>query len=89
MTAEPSAAESVVRSPITLLRELQSGSLSATALSKEARLACVEHLTLEGYSVGEIAEVLRASTRTIHGVVAWITKRAERRCLRVIQLPIA
>ncbi len=66
MTAEPSAAESVVRSPITLLRELQSGSLSAATLSKEARLACVEHLTLEGYSVGEIAEVLQASTRTIH-----------------------
>jgi len=54
------------RSPITLVRDLQSGRISATSLSTEARLVCVEYLGNEGYSVGEIAEVLKISIRTVH-----------------------
>lgn len=53
-------------SPITLVRDLQSGKISASSLSTEARQVCVEYLGNEGYSVGEIAEVLKISIRTIH-----------------------
>jgi len=54
------------RSPITLVRDLQSGMISATSLSTEARQVCVEYLGNEGYSVGEIAEILKISIRTVH-----------------------
>jgi predicted DNA-binding protein YlxM (UPF0122 family) len=62
---EPSISEETP-SPITLVRDLQSGRISATSLSTEARQVCVEYLGNEGYSVGEIAEVLKISIRTIH-----------------------
>lgn len=55
-----------IPSPITLVRDLQSGRISATSLSTEARQICVEYLGNEGYSVGEIAEVLKISIRTIY-----------------------
>lgn len=66
MTEDVSAASSGEFSPIKLLRDLRDGSLSPATLTRDGRLACVEHLTIEGYSVGEIAEVLKCSTRTIH-----------------------
>ncbi len=59
-------------SPITLIRELQSGTLSPTALTHETRRACVEHLTAEGYSVAEVAEFLKVSTRTVSRDLALI-----------------
>jgi transposase len=62
---EPKVAEETP-SPITLVRDLQSGRISANSLSTEARQVCVEYLGNEGYSVGEIAEVLKISIRTIH-----------------------
>jgi transposase len=62
---EPATAEEAL-SPITLVRDLQSGKISASSLSTEARQVCVEYLGNEGYSVGEIAEVLKISIRTIH-----------------------
>jgi hypothetical protein len=59
-------------SPITLIRELQSGALSPTVLTHETRRACVEHLTAEGYSVAEVAEFLKVSTRTVSRDLALI-----------------
>ena len=59
-------------SPITLLRDIQKGDLLAMTLSVEARRACVEHMHLEGYSVGEVAEILKVSSRTIRRDLAEI-----------------
>lgn len=59
-------------SPITLLRELQNGSLAPAMLTVESRRACVEHLTSDGYSVAETSEVLKVSPRTVHRDLAQI-----------------
>jgi len=53
-------------SPITLLRELQSGTLAPAMLTAESRRACVEHLTSDGYSTSEISEVLKVAVRTVY-----------------------
>ncbi len=52
-------------SVLTLIRRIQNGSLGPKNLSTQDRRSCVEHLTGEGYSATEIAEVLKASERTI------------------------
>ena len=52
------------RGPITLLREIQQKSLSPRHLSAADRRLCVEHLTGEGYSMPEVAEILQVSART-------------------------
>jgi len=66
------AAPSEPPSPIALLRELQSGSLSPAMLTPESRRACVEHLTSDGYSAGEASEVLKVSMRTVYRDLAQI-----------------
>lgn len=58
---EPVQAGSV----LSLIRDLQSGRTSGANLSIEDRRRCVEHLSAEGYSVPEIAEILRANERTV------------------------
>ena len=50
---------------LDLMRQIDSGKINPTTLSKESRLACVEVLLLEGYSVAEIAQILRCSDRTV------------------------
>ena len=50
---------------LSVIRGLQNSALSAKNLSITSRRACVEHLTGEGYSVVEIAEILKVSERTI------------------------
>lgn len=53
------------RSVIALIRAIRDGSTAPTSLAPEDRRRCVEHLTAEGYSVVEIAEILATSERTI------------------------
>ncbi len=50
---------------LSVIRGLQDGTVSAKTLSITSRRACVEHLTGEGYSVVEIAEILKVSERTV------------------------
>jgi hypothetical protein len=49
---------------LTLLRQIQQGSLSPRNLAPRDRQACVSHLTAEGYGAPEIAEILKVSERT-------------------------
>ena len=50
---------------IAMIRRIQQGTLSGKSLSIEDRRRCVEYMTLEGYSVPEIAEVMQVTDRTI------------------------
>ena len=50
---------------LSIIRGLQNGTASPKSLSIHDRRACVEHLTGEGYSIVEVAEILRVSERTI------------------------
>ena len=52
-------------SVISLIRAIQQGTCSPSNLEPQDRQRCVEHLTAEGYSVAEIAEILQVSERTI------------------------
>lgn len=68
--AREECAESVGRSSpergvIDLIRRVRAGELAPSLLSPEDRRACVGYLTLEGYSVADIAAVLRTSDRTV------------------------
>jgi len=66
--SRPTHAEPKARpgsSVLKLLKLVRSGSLSGKNLAMEDRLRCVEHLTGEGVSVPEIAELLGVSERTI------------------------
>ena len=47
------------------LRDIKSGVLSAKALLPEDRMAVVAHLMAEGYSVVEMAEILKVHERTV------------------------
>ena len=50
---------------LSVIRGLQNGTVIARTLSITSRRACVEHLTGEGLSVVEIAEILKVSERTV------------------------
>lgn len=50
---------------LSTIRQLQSRSIAGRNLAQADRRACVEHLTSEGFSVAEIAEILKVSERTI------------------------
>jgi DNA-binding CsgD family transcriptional regulator len=52
-------------SVMTLIRSLQAGQLSPANISVSNRRLCVEHLTAEGYSLVEVAELLKVSERTV------------------------
>lgn len=52
-------------SPISLVKAIQGGQIEAKSLPKEHRQICVDYLTNEGYSSGEISEILKVSPRTI------------------------
>lgn len=53
------------QSVLSLIRKIHSGSLDPHLINIDDRRRCVEHLSGEGYSTAEIAEVLKASERTI------------------------
>lgn len=57
--------ESDDRSVISIIRDIQQGSIDATSLAIEDRRRCVEHFTCEGYTVAEIAEILKVTDRTV------------------------
>ncbi|MCH8151416.1 MAG: hypothetical protein IH830_03470 [Planctomycetes bacterium] len=52
-------------SVLSLIRGIQSGQIPPKSLSIEDRRRCVEHLTGEGFSTAEIAEILRTIERTV------------------------
>ena len=53
------------RTALSIIRDLKSGRLSGSSLARDDRQRCVEHLTAEGYTTAEIAEVLGVCERTI------------------------
>ncbi len=53
------------RSALSILSDIQKGSLDPRILANPDRLRCVEHLTTEGYSASQVARVLTVSERTI------------------------
>ena len=53
------------RSVLSIMRDIQQGALAPRSLGVEDRRRCVEHLTGEGYSLAEIAEILKVAERTI------------------------
>lgn len=53
------------RSVLSVIRDIQQGKLDARSLAIEDRRRCVEHLTGEGFSLAEIAEILKVKERTI------------------------
>jgi DNA-binding CsgD family transcriptional regulator len=50
---------------LSLIRQLQTGTINGSALSPSNRRLCVEHLTSEGYTVPEIAQILSISDRSV------------------------
>ena len=64
-TAESPTQSSDDRSVLSVIRDIQQGALDPRSLGLEDRRRCVEHLTGEGYSLAEIAEILKVTERTI------------------------
>lgn len=58
--------ERVNDSVIKLIRQIKAGTLRGNMLAPPDRQRCVEHLTWEGVSAPEIAEILGLSERTIN-----------------------
>lgn len=50
---------------LTLIQGLKDGSVHASTLTKDQRLACVEVLYIEGYSLSQIAQIVNRSEKTI------------------------
>lgn len=67
--SEDSAPET---SPISIIRDIQNGTLAAQSLSSKSRRACIEHLRAEGYGASEISEIFKVSVRTVRRDLAQI-----------------
>lgn len=52
-------------SVLDLIRRIRSGDIAPEGLDKDSRRACVEYLMGEGYSMVEIAEILKVTDRTV------------------------
>lgn len=63
--AVPKAGAAEDTSVLSLLRQIQSGVVHPANLTAETRQSVVEHLSAEGYSLSEIAEILKTSERTV------------------------
>lgn len=63
-----------ILSPISLIKQLRDGKISAADLTKESEIACVEYLNGEGLKKCEIAELLKISTRTVYRDLKQIRK---------------
>lgn len=59
--------ETDARAPsvIDVVRDIQQGATAPASVSVQTRRACVEYLTVEGYSAQEIAALLKVSDRTV------------------------
>ena len=64
----------LILSPISLIKQLRDGKISAADLTKESKIACVEYLNGEGLKKCEIAELLKISARTVYRDLAQIRK---------------
>ncbi len=64
-TTESSTDTGSDRSVLSVIRDIQQSALDPRSLGVEDRRRCVEHLTGEGYSLAEIAEILKVTERTI------------------------
>lgn len=53
------------RSVLSVIRDIQQGAIEAKSLAVEDRRRCVEHLTGDGYSIAETAEIFKVDERTI------------------------
>ena len=62
-----------------ILKQIKDGALQAKELSKEMRQDCVEVLTLEGYSVPSIAQLLDRSEKTVKRDLEDIWQRNSKR----------
>lgn len=62
-----------------ILKQIKDGVLQAKELPKEARQDCVEVLTLEGYSVPSIAQLLDRSEKTVKRDLEEIWQRNSKR----------
>ena len=63
-----------ILSPISLIKQLRDGKISAANLTNESRIACVEYLAGEGLKKCEISELLKVSTRTVYRDLKQIRK---------------
>lgn len=63
---DPSPPSGDVEPVLTIIRNIKERSLDPRGLSAEDRRRCVEVLRAEGYSMAEIAQVLKRHERTIH-----------------------
>jgi len=64
----------LILSPISQIKQLRDGKISAADLTKESRIACVEYLNGEGLKKCEIAELLKVAPRTVYRDLAQIRK---------------
>jgi len=64
----------LILSPISQIKQLRDGKISAADLTKESRIACVEYLNGEGLKRCEIAELLKVAPRTVYRDLAQIRK---------------
>ncbi len=55
----------IERPILELIRQIKAGSVAPQHIATAERQACVMHLSAEGLSVPEIAQVLQRSDRTI------------------------
>lgn len=62
---EPDESNGRHRNVFELIRDIKNGVISTSNLSADDRRLCVAQLAGEGLSVGEIAQVLNVSTRTV------------------------
>ncbi len=62
---DPEAISASERTVLSLIRDVREGRMSGVMLHRDDRLRVVEHLTAEGYTGPEIAEVLKVSERTV------------------------
>jgi len=62
----------LILSPISQIKQLRNGKISAADLTKESEIACVEYLNGEGLKKCEIAELLKVAPRTVYRDLAQI-----------------
>lgn len=67
---------------LALLRDIQSGAVDPKTIPAESRIAITGHLTTEGFSVPEIAEILKVHERT-----AWRDREKVRAAHAIVARP--
>ena len=65
-TDEAAASRSDRPTVLNVIRGIQNGTISAQSLSRDDRQACVQHFSDQGYSIVQIAEIVKRHERTIY-----------------------